>query len=155
MSSPLTVAAWLLCGWIAGGTGLALGAAPAAAPRVSSPVHIVLKTDAREWVATLDDNAAARAFVGLLPLELTLTDYNATEKISDLPEKLRTDGTPPGYTPEAGDIAYYAPWGNLALFYRGFGYSSGLVRLGRLRDGVDDLRRKGPLRVRIELRRES
>lgn len=24
-------------------------------------------------------------------------------------------------------ITYYAPWGNLAIFYRDFGYSAGLV----------------------------
>lgn len=39
---------------------------------------------------------------------------------------------PPGTTPAAGDISYYAPWGNLALFNRDFSYSPGLVRLGRL-----------------------
>jgi hypothetical protein len=33
--------------------------------------------------ATLDDNEIARDFASLLPL--TLTDYAATEKISDLP----------------------------------------------------------------------
>jgi hypothetical protein len=31
-----------------------------------------------------------------------------------------------------GDITYYAPWGNLAIFYRDFGYSPGLVRLGHI-----------------------
>ena len=34
--------------------------------------------------------------------------------------------------PVAGDLAYYASWGNFALFYRNFLYSPGLVRLGRV-----------------------
>jgi hypothetical protein len=39
------------------------------------------------------------------------------------PRKLSTSGARPGSDPDVGDIAYYAPWGNLALFYRNFGYS--------------------------------
>jgi len=38
-----------------------------------------------------------------------------------------------------GDITYYAPWGNLAIFYRDFDYSRGLVRLGRIDSGIEAL----------------
>jgi hypothetical protein len=47
-------------------------------------------------------------------------------------------------------IAYYAPWGSLAVLYRDFGYSEGLVKLGRIDAGVEALRRPGPLPVTIE-----
>jgi len=57
----------------------------------------------------LDNNAAVRDFAALLPLELTLSDYNQTEKIADLPKRLSTEGAPDGIDPEIGDIAYYAP----------------------------------------------
>lgn len=87
--------------------------------------------------ATLIDNAASRDFAALLPLTLALTDFNRTEKIADLPSRLSTDGCPPGTKPEIGDITYYAPWGNLAIFYRAFGYSKGLVKLGHLEQGVE------------------
>ena len=100
--------------------------------------------------ATLDDADAARDFASLLPLTLTLEDYASTEKISDLPRKLSTTGAPAGTAASAGDITYYAPWGNLALFYRSFGYAAGLVRLGQLDAGVDALRRAGPLTAKIE-----
>jgi hypothetical protein len=40
-----------------------------------------------------------------LPLELTLTDYAATEKISELPRKLSTKGAPRGIDPPVGDLA--------------------------------------------------
>jgi hypothetical protein len=46
---------------------------------------------------------------------------------------------------------YYAPWGNLALFHKDFRYSEGLVRLGRIDSGIEALRRKGPLKVTIEI----
>jgi hypothetical protein len=100
--------------------------------------------------ATLEDNAASRDFVTQLPLDLTLEDYNATEKIADLPSRLSTEGTPEGVDPDVGDVTYFAPWGNLALFYRDFGYSRGLIRLGRIDGDVKPLERDGPIAVRIE-----
>lgn len=101
--------------------------------------------------AKLDDNESARQFAVLLPLNLVLKDYAATEKIADLPSVLSTKGAPHGYEPEAGDISYYAPWGNLAIFHKGFRFSSGLVRLGRLDSGLDAMRRTGPMSVRVEV----
>jgi hypothetical protein len=102
--------------------------------------------------ATLEDTAVARDFAALLPLELSLDDYASTEKIADLPRKLSLAGAPAGTDAHAGDISYYAPWGNLALFYRGSGHAKGLVRLGRIDDArhVDALRGRGPLRATIE-----
>ncbi len=76
--------------------------------------------------ATMYDNPTAADFISLLPLTRTLQDYAATEKVSDLPGKLTTDDAPAGYTPSVGDITFYAPWGNFAIFYKGFSYSSGL-----------------------------
>ena len=73
-------------------------------------------------MATLEDNEVSRDFFSLLPLSLTLRDYVATEKISELPRRLDTKGAPPGVDPSVGDIAYYAPWGNLAVFYKDAGY---------------------------------
>lgn len=101
--------------------------------------------------ATLDNHDSARQFAALLPLNLVLKDYAATEKIADLPARLSTKGAPEGYQPSAGDISYYAPWGNLAIFYKDFAFSSGLVRLGRLDSGLDTLRQAGTLSVRVEL----
>lgn len=76
-------------------------------------------------------------------------DYAATEKVADLPKKLSTQGAPAGADPEVGDIAYYAPWGNLAIYYKDFGYSAGLVRLGRIDSGLGPLQRPSPLQVTI------
>jgi hypothetical protein len=99
--------------------------------------------------ATLDDNETSREFVSLLPLTLTLEDYNSTEKISNLAKKLSTKGAPAGIDPSAGDIAYYAPWGNLAIFYKDFAYSRGLVKLGQIDSRADVFQRPGTLRVTI------
>lgn len=101
---------------------------------------------------SLADNAASRDFASLLPLTLTLSDYNATEKISDLPSRLSTTDAPEGLAPAVGDITYYAPWGNLAIFYRDFGYSRGLVKLGEISTAIESVAQIGDhTPVRIEL----
>lgn len=104
--------------------------------------------------ATLVDSVAARDFLSLLPLTMDLKDYASTEKISDLPRKLSIEGSPDGSTPSAGDIAYYAPWGNLAIFYKGFRYSKGLVKLGSIDSGRELLERSDSFQVTIELIRQ-
>jgi hypothetical protein len=113
-------------------------------------MKIRMDVEGAEVTATLDDNATSRDFVSLLPLTLTLKDYAETEKVSDLPKRLSTEGAPAGSDPSVGDITYYAPWGNLAVFYKDFGYSSGLIRLGKIESGVEALNRPGPLKVTIE-----
>lgn len=111
-------------------------------------IHIYLGN--QTVVVQLEDSASARDFAALLPLTLTLEDYAATEKISMLARKLVTTGAPAGIDPEVGDFAYYAPWGNLAIFHKDFRYSAGLVRLGRVLEGVELLARKGNVEARIE-----
>ncbi|WP_337926728.1 cyclophilin-like fold protein [Paenibacillus caui] len=48
-------------------------------------------------------------------------------------------------------ITYYAPWGNLAIFYRDFRYSSGLIKLGSIDAGGEKLATyKKPVEVRLD-----
>jgi hypothetical protein len=94
-------------------------------------MQITLTVGETRLVGTLDDTEAARDFAELMPLGVRLTDFNGTEKISDLPRRLAVEKAPPGTDAQAGDIAYYAPWGNLALFYGDAPYTVGLVHLGR------------------------
>jgi hypothetical protein len=58
-------------------------------------MKIRIDVDDTRLTATLDDTAASRDFASLLLLTLALEDYNRTEKISDLPERLSTQGAPP------------------------------------------------------------
>ena len=113
-------------------------------------MKIRLTINGQSTTATLDDNATARDFLSMLPLTLPLADHASTEKIAYPPRKLSTEGAPAGIDPDVGDIAYYAPWGNLALYYRDFGYSAGLIRLGRFDAGVEALSAKGASNVTIE-----
>lgn len=100
--------------------------------------------------ATLDDTAAGRDLAAMLPLDLTLTDYHGIEKVADLPRAIDTSEAPDSYTPGPGDITVYAPWGNLAIFYKPFQTSRGLVRLGAFDGPIGALIREGEIPVRIE-----
>jgi hypothetical protein len=117
----------------------------------TSNMKIILKLKDKTLTATLYDTPTARDFASMLPLTLTLSDYSKTEKISDLPKKLTKEGAPVGADPAVGDIAYYAPWGNLALYYKDFGYSDGLILLGKLDGGAEALSAPDSVKVTIEL----
>ena len=113
-------------------------------------MKVRLHVEGQVATATLDDTAAARDFAALLPLSLTLQDYAVIERIADLPRKLSVAGAPAGHAPRAGEITYYAPWGNLAIFLDGNGHAHGLLRLGQVDTGLAALQRPGPFKVRIE-----
>lgn len=113
--------------------------------------RIKLTVDGNEIYVNLDDNQASREFLGMLPLTLTFEDFNSTEKIATLPDELSTEGLPSGYTPEVGDFSYYAPWGNISVFYKDFRYSNSLYKLGTIESGTEILgNMNGEFEVTIE-----
>jgi len=104
----------------------------------------------KEIIVSLVDNSATRSLSKMLPLTLEFQDYAESEKISYLPEKLDTSNVPAGYDPSVGDLTLYAPWGNLAFFYRDHGYARGLVPLGTIVSGLaflDELDSASAVRV--------
>ena len=100
--------------------------------------------------ASLEESDSARDFFAMLPLTLPLEDYAETEKIAYLPRKLTTQTAPEGIDPQVGDIAYYAPWGNLVFYYGGYRYSKGLIRLGHFDGGFEPLLMRGEYPLRVE-----
>ncbi|MFI9568457.1 cyclophilin-like fold protein [Streptomyces rishiriensis] len=120
------------------------------APSDRNPaMDIRVTLDGRPVDATLNDSPAARDFAELLPLTLDLKDFHQTERIADLPRRLTTSGAPEPAEPKAGDLAYYAPWGNLALFYRdGDSANADLLILGSIDADADRL--AGADRITIE-----
>ena len=91
-----------------------------------------LVAEGKEIYGSLYDTPAANDLWESLPLELSFEDYNGTEKIAYLPSSLTTQGEPDSFDPSPGDLCYYAPWGNICIFYRDFRNSSSLVSLGQL-----------------------
>ena len=88
----------------------------------------------KAYPVELDEHDASRALIARLPMTLEFEDFGATERIAYLNPKLDVGRAPTRTTPKAGDITYYVPWGNLAVFVRGFRPSESLVPLGRMSD---------------------
>lgn len=104
--------------------------------------------------AVLENHAAAHALLAQLPLSLSFSDYNGTEKIAYLPAPLDYSSSsnlsdfsdtsdpsdvPDRCDPDVGTLAYYQPWGNLCIFYRDFHESVGLIPLGVLEGDLSAL----------------
>jgi hypothetical protein len=113
-------------------------------------MKIRIKINEADVTVILADNPSSRDLVALLPLRLTLEDYGGIEKIGDLPKKLSVEGAHAGSTPSAGDVSYYAPWGNLAFFRKDFRYSTGLIALGKIESGLEAMNTTGRVDVLIE-----
>lgn len=91
--------------------------------------------------AILSDNETARDFYQQLPIATTLEDYAEVEKVAYLSLSLSTDNVANRYAGKQGDITYYAPWGNLAIFTQNsrVGSASGLIYIGRITQGLNEL----------------
>ncbi|MGM0241059.1 cyclophilin-like fold protein [Enterococcus sp. AZ103] len=103
-------------------------------------MRLLLTINEQNYTISLNNSQAAIDFYQMMPLDLTLSDFNQTEKVADLPKSLRIDGSPSGAAAQSGQLAYYAPWENLAIFYQDFRYGEGLVILGEIDQGADMLR---------------
>lgn len=121
----------------------------ASAAWADAPKRVKFTWSGGEAVAELNGSASAESLWAMLPLTLDFEDFNGTERIAYTDEKISTNGAPASYTPSAGDITLYAPWGNIAVFYRPFRESRGLVPLGRFVEGADKIPTLGEA-VRVE-----
>ena len=104
----------------------------------------------QDFTATLEDTAPARELFAMLPLDLKIGDYADNEKIAYLPRKLGGDGSSRIANEAVGDLCYYAPWGNLVMYYAPYRWSRGLIRLGRLDGGIAPLMVRGEFPLRVE-----
>ena len=89
-----------------------------------------------EVVFALNDSAAAQALYAQLPLTLPVEDYGGNEKIFYPPEELDVQDAPLAEGP-AGTLAYYAPWGDVAVFLGPCAPAAGLYALGEAVSGAE------------------
>jgi hypothetical protein len=94
--------------------------------------------------ATLNDNETTRDFVSLLPLTLRMGDLFSREKYGHLP---RARGV--------GDVAYWPPGPDVAIFYDHDGQSipdPGIAVQGKIDSGAGVLKKyDGPVQVTIDV----
>ncbi len=101
-------------------------------------MQIRIESDTQSIVFQLNNSSAAQSFYEQLPLSVAVEDYAGSEKIFYPPEKLDVSNTPMAEGP-AGTLAYYEPWGDVAIFYGACGGADGLYALGEALSGAEQI----------------
>jgi len=117
-----------------------------------SDAKIKLTFNDKEVVVRMYDNPTSKEFLVRLPLTVTFEDYIGKEKISILQKRLSADDVQAGDLSKKGNFAYYAPWGNVAIFYKGFeDATNDLIILGQIESGKENVENiNGDFAVTIE-----
>lgn len=89
-------------------------------------------------VYALNDSPAAQSLLSQLPLTVEVEDFSTNEKVFYPPQELDTANTPLAEG-GAGTLAYYAPWGDVVLFYDSFSANGSLYGLGEAVSGAEDI----------------
>ena len=100
-------------------------------------IKITVKANGNTTVFELNNSPAARDLYAQLPLSITVENYSDNEKIFYPPKKLNTTDTPLADGGRAGTLAYYAPWGDVVMFYGDFSSAPGLYELGHVTSGSE------------------
>ncbi|PYX78596.1 MAG: hypothetical protein DMG70_31005 [Acidobacteria bacterium] len=103
--------------------------------------------------ASLADNATARDFISVLPLKVSMKDLFGREKYGDLPKVLSENG-PRKNRYEVGDIAYWSPDHQFAVYYRQDRESipsPGIIPIAKFDAGTEAFNVPGSVKVTIEL----
>ena len=105
----------------------------------------------KEMIATLEDNAATRAFVKKLPMALPMQNLYSREMCyrygaGSLPtSRLRSDRY------EVGDIVYWPPRGSFVILYAQNGEKFERQQIGHIDHGVELFNQSGDVTVKFEL----
>lgn len=116
-------------------------------------MKINIKIGGKILTATLADNATARDFVSVLPLNVSMNDLFGREKYAHLPKALSEKG-PRTKSYGVGDIAYWSPAHDVAIFYRQDGESipsPGIIPIARIDAGTEVFNVPGSVKVTIDL----
>lgn len=89
-------------------------------------------------VYALNDSPAAQSLLSQLPLTVAVEDFSTNEKVFYPPQELDTTNTPLAEG-GAGTLTYYAPWGDVVLFYDSFTANGSLYELGEAVSGAENI----------------
>jgi len=112
-------------------------------PKASQEVtamQMIVNANGSKIVFELNDSQAAKDLYAQLPLSIEVENYGGIEKIFYPPKKLTTGATPLVKSARPGTLAYYAPWGDVVMFYGAFGSASGLYELGQAVQGAEHIK---------------
>ncbi|MEG3910925.1 cyclophilin-like fold protein [Microcoleus sp. w2-18bC1] len=118
----------------------------------ANSMQINIKVGDKIVTATLIDNPTTRDFISLLPLTLTMNDLFGREKFAHLPRAISQEGERTK-TYEVGDIIYWSPSSDVAIYYRRDGQEipdPGIITIGKIDAGVEAFNVPGSVEVTIE-----
>jgi hypothetical protein len=116
-------------------------------------VKIRIKVADKKITANVANNETARDFVSVLPLTVTMNDLFGREKYGDLPKALSEKG-PRQKRYEVGDVAYWSPAHQFAIYYHQDGESipsPGIILIATIDGGAEAFNVPGSVKVTIEL----
>lgn len=99
-------------------------------------MQIQVEANGNKILFQLNDSVAAQMLYEQLPLAVEVENYSNDEKIFYPPKTLEIDDAPMADS-KVGTLAYYAPWGDVVMFYGDFGEASGLYELGQAVSGSE------------------
>lgn len=116
-------------------------------------MKINIRASGKTVAATVLDNPTARDFVSLLPLNLTMNDLFKREKFGHLQRGLSEKG-PRKSTYKVGDIAYWSPAQDIAIYYHQDGGSipsPGIIPIATITSDTEAFNVPGSVQVSIEI----
>lgn len=122
----------------------------------SEKAHIMklkITVGGKALTATLAKNETARDFVSVLPLTLSTKDLFGREKYAALPKALSEKG-PRTRKYAVGDIAYWSPSHDIAIYYHDDGESipsPGIIPMAKIDGDAEAFNVTGTVKVTIEL----
>lgn len=113
--------------------------AGSSAQKGETAMRITVSSDRSTVVYRLNDSSASRELYAQLPMSVDVEKYGGNEIIFYPPKKLATSDTPLAKPASRGTLAYYAPWGDVVMFYGSFGSVAGLYELGSAISGSESI----------------
>ena len=102
-------------------------------------MHIKVSSAGLSIVYKLNDSPASQSLYAQLPMDIKVEPYAGKEIIFYPAKDLDTRNTPLVKHASRGSLAYYAPWGDVVLFYGNAGAASGLYELGTALSGSEHI----------------
>lgn len=101
-------------------------------------MQISIKDARYELLYKLNDSTAAKELMAQLPLTVEVEPFSNNEMTFYPPKRLSTANTPLSGG-EIGSLSYYAPWGDVVMFYAPCSPNGSLYEIGKIVSGTENI----------------
>src|SRR5688572_3940825 len=115
-------------------------------------MHLKITVGKSVVTASIIKSKTSDDFIKLLPFRLTMNDLFGREKYGALPKSISTESKS-SYRYEVGDIGYWPPCHDLAIYYKHDGEAipgPGIIIVGKIVSDMEVLSVSGPVDVKLE-----